>query len=124
MMISNPTENAKTQEELHLLEGRLAELQRSHPIATEGFTKAGIRNSQKSIFLPAQLASPPHPLTPLPQNGLVFLQPPRGNGHGRAQLLGEDRHAEFFEHPAVDIQLHIVRALGLVLGTPLQVILP
>jgi len=42
-MISNPTEYAKTQEELHLLEGRLAALQQSHPIGAKGFTKAGIR---------------------------------------------------------------------------------
>ncbi len=41
-MISNPTEFSKVQEELHILEGRLAELQRSHPIGAKGFTKAGI----------------------------------------------------------------------------------
>ena len=42
-MISNPTEYAKAQEEIRLLEQRLARLQESHPIGAKGFTKAGVR---------------------------------------------------------------------------------
>jgi hypothetical protein len=41
-MISNPTEYAKAQEELRILEERLERLQQSHPIGSQGFTKAGI----------------------------------------------------------------------------------
>ncbi len=42
-MIANPTEYQKAQEEIHSLEERLERLQRSHPIGSKGFTKAGIR---------------------------------------------------------------------------------
>lgn len=42
-MISNPTEYAKAQEEIRLLEERLHQLQQSHPIGSKGFVKAGIR---------------------------------------------------------------------------------
>ena len=42
-MISNPTEYEKARDELRTLEGRLEQLQRSHPLGSKGFTKAGIR---------------------------------------------------------------------------------
>ncbi len=42
-MISNPTEYKKAQEEICILEQRLARLQETHPIGSKGFTKAGIR---------------------------------------------------------------------------------
>jgi hypothetical protein len=42
-MISNPTEYEKARDELRTLEDRLEQLQRSHPIGSKGFTKAGIR---------------------------------------------------------------------------------
>jgi hypothetical protein len=42
-MISNAIEYAKAEEELHLLEERLLQLQQSHPIGSKGFTKAGVR---------------------------------------------------------------------------------
>jgi hypothetical protein len=42
-MIATTTEYEKTQEELRLLEERLARLQASHAIGSKGFTKAGIR---------------------------------------------------------------------------------
>jgi len=42
-MISNPTEYKKAQEEISILEQRLARLQQGHPIGAKGFTKAGIR---------------------------------------------------------------------------------
>lgn len=42
-MISNATEYEKAQEEIRILEERLARLQQTHPIGSKGFTKAGIR---------------------------------------------------------------------------------
>jgi hypothetical protein len=42
-MIATTTEYEKTQEELRLLEERLARIQESHPVGSKGFTKAGIR---------------------------------------------------------------------------------
>ena len=42
-MITNPTEYQKAQEEIIALEERLERLQRTHPIGSKGFTKAGIR---------------------------------------------------------------------------------
>jgi hypothetical protein len=42
-MISNPTDYEKARDELRTLEDRLEQLQRSHPIGSKGFTKAGIR---------------------------------------------------------------------------------
>jgi len=42
-MISSVTEYEKAQQEIRDLEGRLRELQVSHPIGSKGFTKAGIR---------------------------------------------------------------------------------
>ncbi len=42
-MISTLTEYEKAQEELRLLEDRLEELQKTNPIGSKGFTKAGIR---------------------------------------------------------------------------------
>ena len=42
-MIANMTEYQKAQEEIRHLEERLARLQKSHPIGSKGFTKAGIR---------------------------------------------------------------------------------
>jgi hypothetical protein len=41
-MIASATEYEKAQEELRLLEERLARLQRSNPVGSKGFTKAGI----------------------------------------------------------------------------------
>lgn len=41
-MITNAIEYEKAEEELRDLEGRLARLQKSNPIGTKGFTKAGI----------------------------------------------------------------------------------
>ena len=42
-MITNHTEYQKAQEEIIALEERLERLQRTHPIGSKGFTKAGIR---------------------------------------------------------------------------------
>lgn len=42
-MISNITEYEKAQEEIRILEERLERLQKTHPIGSKGFTKAGIR---------------------------------------------------------------------------------
>lgn len=42
-MIANLTEYEKAQEEIRILEERLARLQQSHPVGSKGFTKAGIR---------------------------------------------------------------------------------
>jgi hypothetical protein len=42
-MIANANEYQKAQEEMRLLEERLARLQEGHPIGSKGFTKAGIR---------------------------------------------------------------------------------
>ena len=42
-MIANPVEYEMAERELHDLERRLERLQKSHPIGTKGFTKAGIR---------------------------------------------------------------------------------
>ncbi len=42
-MISTLTEYEKAQEELRALEQRLEKLQKSNPVGSKGFTKAGIR---------------------------------------------------------------------------------
>ena len=42
-MIATATEYQKAQEELRALEQRLERLQRSNPIGSKGFTKAGVR---------------------------------------------------------------------------------
>ena len=42
-MISNRTEYQKAQEEIAMLERRLARLQEDYPVGSKGFTKAGIR---------------------------------------------------------------------------------
>ncbi len=42
-MIATLTEYEKVQEELRSLENRLEELQKSNPVGSKGFTKAGIR---------------------------------------------------------------------------------
>ncbi len=42
-MIFNLTEYEKAQEEIRILEERLGRLQKTHPIGSKGFTKAGIR---------------------------------------------------------------------------------
>ncbi len=42
-MISNTTEYEKAHEEILILEERLERLQKTHPIGSKGFTKAGIR---------------------------------------------------------------------------------
>ena len=42
-MIANPTDYEKAQEEIRILEERLARLQQTHPVGSNGFTKAGIR---------------------------------------------------------------------------------
>ena len=42
-MIANTMDYEKAQEELRSLEERLARLQRTHPVGSKGFTKAGIR---------------------------------------------------------------------------------
>ncbi len=42
-MISNNIEYEKAQEEIRILEERLERLQKTHPLGTKGFTKAGIR---------------------------------------------------------------------------------
>jgi hypothetical protein len=42
-MITSATEYQKAQEEIRALEDRLQELQKSHPVGTKGFMKAGIR---------------------------------------------------------------------------------
>jgi len=42
-MIANAEQYHQAQEELHQLEDRLHRLQKSHPLGSKGFTKAGIR---------------------------------------------------------------------------------
>lgn len=42
-MIASKVEYEKAQEEIRSLEERLGRLQRSHPVGSKGFTKAGIR---------------------------------------------------------------------------------
>ena len=42
-MIATATEYEKAQEELRALEERLSQLQKSNPVGSKGFTKAGIR---------------------------------------------------------------------------------
>ncbi|QDU87521.1 hypothetical protein Pla175_08830 [Pirellulimonas nuda] len=42
-MIATPIQYEKAQEELRDLEQRLAVLQRSNPVGSKGFTKAGVR---------------------------------------------------------------------------------
>jgi hypothetical protein len=42
-MISTLTEYEKAQEELRSLEARLDDLQKSNPVGSKGFTKAGVR---------------------------------------------------------------------------------
>lgn len=42
-MITNAVEYEKAEQELRDLEKRLEALQRSHPVGSKGFTKAGIR---------------------------------------------------------------------------------
>ena len=42
-MIATEIEYEKAKEELRALEERLDRLQRSHPVGSKGFTKAGIR---------------------------------------------------------------------------------
>ena len=42
-MIANVTEYQSAQTELRDLEARLAQLQKTHPVGSKGFTKAGIR---------------------------------------------------------------------------------
>ena len=42
-MIFNTTEYQKAQEEIRILEERLERLQKTNPIGSKGFTKAGIR---------------------------------------------------------------------------------
>lgn len=42
-MISNAVEYEKTHRDLRILEQRIADLEREHPIGEKGFTKAGVR---------------------------------------------------------------------------------
>ena len=42
-MISNAVEYEKTHCDLRILEQRIADLEREHPIGEKGFTKAGVR---------------------------------------------------------------------------------
>lgn len=42
-MIASATEYQKAQDEIGVLEERLRDLQRTHPVGSKGFTKAGIR---------------------------------------------------------------------------------
>jgi len=42
-VIANPAEYEKAQEEIRVPEERLERLQKTHPIGSKGFTKAGIR---------------------------------------------------------------------------------
>ena len=42
-MIANLMDYQKVQEEMRILEERLAQLQQLHPVGSKGFTKAGIR---------------------------------------------------------------------------------
>ena len=42
-MIANLMDYQKVQEEMRILEERLARLQQLHPVGSKGFTKAGIR---------------------------------------------------------------------------------
>ena len=42
-MISNAVENEKAHCDLLILEQRIADLEREHPIGEKGFTKAGVR---------------------------------------------------------------------------------
>ncbi len=42
-MISNAMEYEKAHSDLRILEQRIADLEREHPIGEKGFTKAGVR---------------------------------------------------------------------------------
>lgn len=42
-MISNAVEYEKAHRDLRILEQRIADLEREHPIGEKGFTKAGVR---------------------------------------------------------------------------------
>ncbi len=42
-MISNAVEYEKAHSDLRILEQRIADLEREHPIGEKGFTKAGVR---------------------------------------------------------------------------------
>lgn len=43
-MITNAAEYEKAHNDLRILEERIADLERDHPVGEKGFTKAGVRN--------------------------------------------------------------------------------
>ena len=66
-MITNTAEYEKAHSDLRILEQRIADLERDHPIGKKGFTKAGVRkkiaqiNEELAIFESreeARLATP------------------------------------------------------------------
>ena len=65
-MISNAMEYTKAQEEIRDLEERLRDLQRTNPVGTKGFTKAGIRKliarlqEELALFEGSEEARSPH----------------------------------------------------------------
>ena len=66
-MITNAAEYEKAHSDLRILEQRIADLERDHPVGEKGFTKAGVRkmiakiNEEFAVFESreeARLASP------------------------------------------------------------------
>ena len=69
-MITNAVEYEKAEQELRDLERRLEGLQRSHPIGSKGFTKAGIRkmiariHEELALYEGSEEAREPEPSGP------------------------------------------------------------
>ena len=65
-MIASTTEYHKAQEELHSLEARLEQLQKTEPVGGKGFTKAGIRkmiarlHEELAVYEGSEEARQPH----------------------------------------------------------------
>jgi len=68
-MISNTTEYDKAQEEIRMLEERLERLQKTHPIGSKGFTKAGIHkmiarlHEELAVYEGSEEARQPEPVS-------------------------------------------------------------
>ena len=66
-MIENPAQYETAQEELQLLEDRLARLQQAHPGGSKGFTKAGVRkmiarlHEELAVYEGGEAARQPEP---------------------------------------------------------------
>ena len=66
-MIENAAQYETAQEELRLLEDRLARLQQAHPAGSKGFTKAGVRkmiarlHEELAVYEGSEAARQPEP---------------------------------------------------------------